>query len=731
MVKKLKVLFDSEIIGYGLRENASRSGLFFVAYNVAKYLWKDNRVELCFYCRQGEWRNRIAKYLSQEFNYDLNKRILGEGDDLRSIQYYLSPYPAPPEYVKRFFQITCCTIIHDVTPLLFPQYFMYPIDNSSFMNLIESIDKNNFYFAVSEHTKQDFIKYVPAIDGEKISVIKLAADNRFYLNRDDVAQKNVKEKYHIPSGKKYIFSLCTLEPRKNLIRAVSAFISFVKEHEIEDLIYVLGGGSWETFIGRLEKEVPDFDKYSNRIIQTGYILDEDLPILYSGAEWFVYTSQYEGFGLPPLEAMQCGCPVIVSNNSSLPEVVGDAGIMIDYDSIEQHVQAYETYYYNDEFRRLKSNEGQERARLFSWQNCVNTIVKKLYEIDDSKKNRPLVTVVTATYNLVKNQREKSILQCIESVHEQTYSSIEHIIIDGGSTDGTLELLKKYVDKGWIRLYSEPDRGIYDAMNKGIAKAKGEFVNFLNSDDYFHDKKGIEISVEYLMKNKADYTFADAIILEKSKTTVWKGELSKLILGAHYCHQTMLVKTDVLRNIHGFDLSYSVSADSDLMIRLYAGKYKHTYVPYCFLTYRAGGFSGENMLQSRIDHATSFFCHIGLSMNLTLLDCFLLWQQRFFEEIPLDKQIKLIAKVPLEFGGDYLIDQLRKNRDSFSSKELNNKTQWKWYLCNFIPILSRKNRRNKIYYYLFGILCFMKIVNYAYKRKYYLFRVFPILKIKYK
>ena len=119
------------------------------------------------------------------------------------------------------------------------------------------------------------------------------------------------------------------------------------------------------------------DFVKNRIIRAGYIDDEDLAPLYSGAEWFVYTSQYEGFGLPPLEAMACGCPVITSNSSSLPEVVGDAGIMIDWDSDEQHIQAYEKYYFDKKLRAKMSKKGLERSKLFSWEKTVDVIVSKI------------------------------------------------------------------------------------------------------------------------------------------------------------------------------------------------------------------------------------------------------------------------------------------------------------------------------------------------------------------
>ena len=112
----------------------------------------------------------------------------------------------------------------------------------------------------------------------------------------------------------------------------------------------------------------------------GYVDDDDLPILYSNAEWFVFTTQYEGFGLPPLEAMQCGCPVITSNNSSLPEVIGDAGIMIDWDSDEQHVEAYEKYYFKEELRKENSRKGLERAKLFSWKKTVDEMVEVMKNV---------------------------------------------------------------------------------------------------------------------------------------------------------------------------------------------------------------------------------------------------------------------------------------------------------------------------------------------------------------
>ncbi|WP_294627581.1 glycosyltransferase family 2 protein [uncultured Bacteroides sp.] len=347
-------------------------------------------------------------------------------------------------------------------------------------------------------------------------------------------------------------------------------------------------------------------------------------------------------------------------------------------------------------------------------------------MEQNNESKPWVTVITATYNLVKAKREKFIIQCLESVRDQSYPYIEHIVIDGASTDGTVSLLQKYVDLGWITLFSDPDRGIYDAMNKGILKAKGKYVNILNSDDFFHDKSGIEISVKYLEENEADYSYADACVLKSSsRKFLWKGDLEKLITGEHYCHQTMLVKTQLLRDMGGFDLSYCVSADSDMMIRLYAQQWRAVYVPYCFVTYRYGGYSSLHDEQVRIEHSTSLFRHIGCQMNLSKEDCFQLWELRFIIEQPYAEQLKLIDKVPKEFGSGYIKREFAI-RNPIATKPSERRT---YYLLGFIPIIEMLYEEGNYRFSLFGLLDILKISILNGKWKYYLFGFIPIWKVK--
>ena len=120
---------------------------------------------------------------------------------------------------------------------------------------------------------------------------------------------------------------------------------------------------------------------------------------------------------------------------------------------------------------------------------------------------PKVTVITATYNLIRAGRAETIVQAIESVHDQKYEGeIEHLIMDGASDDGTLDLLAPFSEQGWIKVVSQKDSGLYDAMNKGLATATGKYTVFLNSDDYWSSELAVQKSVEALERTQADFSY---------------------------------------------------------------------------------------------------------------------------------------------------------------------------------------------------------------------------------
>lgn len=423
MEKKINLLFDAAILAENDFKNAKRSGIFFTALNILKEFSKNENLNINIYCPNKKISAKLVQTLKKYFpdnNFDnmflkmlspldlLHSKLTCQYKEKKSfpvklqlifasalkktfktsinyeelfknIDIYFSPVDLIPEEIKPIKRIKKYTILYDITPILYPEYFS--IENKKdywFTNLAKSLNSEDYYFTISEYTRKDFLEHFPQLDPAKVIPTLLACSDNFKPEKEKT--KDVLKKYKLPTDKKYIFSLCTLEPRKNLIRAVKCFIEFVNKNDIKDMVYILGGGSWDGFIEKMEREISDFEKYKHLILRAGYIDDEDLAPLYSGAEWFVYTSEYEGFGLPPLEAMSCECPVITSNNSSLPEVVGNCGIMIDFDSDEQHIKAYEDYYYNYNFRKENAIKGFKRAKEFSWKKCADTMIEQFYKI---------------------------------------------------------------------------------------------------------------------------------------------------------------------------------------------------------------------------------------------------------------------------------------------------------------------------------------------------------------
>ena len=411
----LNIIYDATIVTNVFYKDSGRSGIFFVCQNILNELVKRKNVKVFLYfapeayadglrlqqqfypsadCVQDLSKYRVFRYIHRKFRYwysalhhhTLLRKFISLGMSscyafflifLRNDTFkmcecnaFFSPFYEVPKFFRKQQKIKSYILIHDFIPLIYPQY--YPKAPPFITNAMSCAKDGTFFFFNSQHTMEDARRLFPSLVKSNAMVAYLAANENFKQIKDPVAFKRMKKKYNIPDGKKYVFSLCTLEPRKNLIRAVKTFIQFLEKNNIEDLIWIMGGSAWASFIRRLKKDGIDWNE--NAVIRAGYIDDEDLPILYSNAEWFVYTSQYEGFGLPPLEAMQCGCPVISSNNSSLPEVVGDAGIMIDWDSDEQHIVAYENFYFNKELREKCRRKGLERAKIFSWEKTIDGIL---------------------------------------------------------------------------------------------------------------------------------------------------------------------------------------------------------------------------------------------------------------------------------------------------------------------------------------------------------------------
>jgi glycosyltransferase involved in cell wall biosynthesis len=276
-----------------------------------------------------------------------------------------------------YFSIPCVVLVFDLTPVLFRDTHSV---QSNFVHkyiLPRTLRNADKIIAISQNTKNDLIKHFN-IPEDKIRVVYLAVNNNYKpVSNEEV--KRVKDKYNPNSP--FILYVGTLEPRKNIVRLIDAFHR-LKQKEIPHKLVIAGKKGWkyENIFGEIEKL-----KLKDDVIFTGYVSDEDLPALYNAADLFVYPSIYEGFGLPPLEAMACGTPVITSNTSSLPEVVGGAGIMVDPYNIDELSNKMQEVLTSKNLRKELSEKGLKRAKMFSWEKCAKETLEVFEDLINKKK----------------------------------------------------------------------------------------------------------------------------------------------------------------------------------------------------------------------------------------------------------------------------------------------------------------------------------------------------------
>jgi len=226
--------------------------------------------------------------------------------------------------------------------------------------------------AISESTKRDLLKYY-RVPENLITVIPLGVAPSFLVEKDPERLKMVLEKYQI--HRPYILFVGTVEPRKNLVKLIKAFLHLNRTYKIPHELVICGQWGWAY---EEVQQLIESQSSMAAIKRIEYADREDLPFLYSAADLFAYPSLYEGFGLPVLEAMACGVPVLTSDRASLPEVVGDAAILVNPESVDEMGEALWWILSDSNLCARLRSAGRQRASAFTWQTTAQATLK-IYE----------------------------------------------------------------------------------------------------------------------------------------------------------------------------------------------------------------------------------------------------------------------------------------------------------------------------------------------------------------
>lgn len=279
------------------------------------------------------------------------------------------PVQALPLFLPR--RTESIVTIHDLAFKIFPEHF--PSRDLRRLNWFTdfAVRKSTRLIAVSESTKRDILKFYPETNEEKIRVIHHGFDTSAESNAGDVfavktEPEKVLEKFSLIS-REYVLYVGALQPRKNLGRLMEAFEILARKHPSVRLV-LAGEAAWmseEIFRAR------DRSPFRDRIVLMGRISFADREVLYKHARIFAFPSLYEGFGLPILEAFAAGVPVLCANNSSLPEVAGDAAFFFDAEKVDELAEALLNLWENEEKRIKLIGLGGNRLKSFSWDRCAS------------------------------------------------------------------------------------------------------------------------------------------------------------------------------------------------------------------------------------------------------------------------------------------------------------------------------------------------------------------------
>jgi glycosyltransferase involved in cell wall biosynthesis len=305
---------------------------------------------------------KVIKEKKWKWHFKALKDILAQKVDLFfAPTSYIIPALAPKD-------LPVIITVHDLVAFLFPSTHNSKAVFIERLTLKKAIKKARHIFTVSENTKKDLLHrfHYPK---DQIQVVACACADFFKVPPNAGELEAFKKKFNLPQN--FILAVGTLEPRKNFSTLIKSFV-LIKRKFPDYKLVIVGKKGWKY---RLIFEALKHYRLEKEVIFPGYLENHELQKMYVTAKVFVFPSLYEGFGIPPLEAMACGCPVVSSNVASLPEVVGDAGLLIDPKSAHKLADAVISLLENDQVRQMLIERGKKQSKKFSWQHSARVALE--------------------------------------------------------------------------------------------------------------------------------------------------------------------------------------------------------------------------------------------------------------------------------------------------------------------------------------------------------------------
>jgi glycosyltransferase involved in cell wall biosynthesis len=321
----------------------------------------------------GKTQQSVLRNISRAINVTrqpIESKVLAQAD------IFHSSYPRIPNQVRQALPDRHIQTVYDLTPLILDEKYFVPGQKGITQRLIDTIQPDDWVTTISDATRNDLLNRCKLNPDRVITIYLAAAPELFYPVSDPAIIQAAKQKYQLPEGN-YFLTLNSLAPHKNIGHSIACFKQMILQEQRQDLHLAICGGNRDAVTSMISNN--QLTEADLKFIHfTGFVDDRDLAAIYSGALSFIFPSLYEGFGLPVLEAMQCGCPVISSNTSSLPEVVGDAGFLVSPTDRDALCAAMLEISQNSDLRSQYAQASIDRAALFSWQKTVDKTLK-IYE----------------------------------------------------------------------------------------------------------------------------------------------------------------------------------------------------------------------------------------------------------------------------------------------------------------------------------------------------------------